>query len=217
MKKTNHIPALSFHALTKFYDFIIAHTMPEKKFREALVKESFEKQDNLNALEFGIGTASNSIMAQKLFPNHKITGLDVDVKVLEIARSKINNAKESIELIQYDGRQSNLAGSSFDLVFSALVFHHLNKARKELAFKEIQRLLRNNGRLVFIDWGKPTNLLTTIGFFFLRLFDGWENTRDNFTGYYLKMLEVNGFEPPKKVRSFDTIFGTLELMKTRKL
>ena len=168
MSNKKYIPALSFDFLTKFYDLVISISMPEKKFRKALVTEAFAKQNSLNALEFGIGTASNSIMALNLYPNHKITGLDVDPKVLEIAKSKIEKLSKPIDTIQYDGIKSNLSASSFDIIFSALVFHHLDHEKKAIAFEEINRLLKTKGRFVFIDWGNPSNLLTSIGFFLFK-------------------------------------------------
>ena len=217
MSTKRYIPALSFDFLTKFYDLVISITMPEKKFRKALITEAFAKQTRLKALEFGIGTASNSIMALNQYPNHKITGLDVDPKVLEIAKLKIEKMSVPIEIIQFDGIKSKLSESSFDLVFSALVFHHLDHKRKIIAFEEINRLLKINGRFVFVDWGNPSNLFTSIGFFLLRMFDGWKNTKDNHNGNYLKMIEATGFEKPERIKSFDTVFGTLELMKTKKI
>ena len=217
MKDKNYIPALSFDFLTKFYDTIISLTMPEKNFRNALVEECFEQQSNLNALEFGIGTASNSIIAKKRFPANNITGIDVDTKVLGIAKKKIEFENVEILLIQYDGVNSNLPGENFDLVFSSLVFHHLNRQQKEQAFIEINRLLKKNGKLIFVDWGKPENLFTKLGFFMLRLFDGWSNTKDNYTGNYLNLIRNNGFKRPERIGHFNTVFGTLELVKTHKL
>ena len=49
------------------------------------------------------------------------------------------------------------------------------------------------------------------------MFDGWKNTKDNYNGNYLQMIEAAGFEKPERVKSFDTVFGTLELMTTKKI
>lgn len=217
IKKTEkYIPAMSFRWLTGIYDTIISSTMPEQKFRTALVEAAFNDNKKAIALEFGVGTASNSILANRLFPNLIITGIDVDDQILSIASKKIQNESLNIELQSYNGIQTELADEKFDVVFSSLVFHHLLPHQKEIAFCEINRLLKPNGKLVFIDWGKPASVYAQISFCALRAFDGWKNTADNASGNYLKMIESAGFKVPKRLKKFGTIYGTLELIETFK-
>jgi ubiquinone/menaquinone biosynthesis C-methylase UbiE len=212
----NYIPALGFNWLTGMYDKIISLTMPEKEFRQALITEAFGTSEISSALEFGVGTASNAILAQKQYSNVQIIGLDVDDKVLSIARKKIEAEDQSIELTKYDGLKIPFSDSSFDLVYSCLVFHHLMPDQKKFAFDQIKRVLKPNGRFVFIDWGKPNSLYAQAAFHGLRLFDGWKNTADNANGNYLKMIARAGFNETKRLKHFNTIYGTLELISTTK-
>lgn len=207
-----YIPALGFDSLTNLYDSIISYTMPEQEFRSDLVNEAFKVTEGIKALEFGIGTASNAILGKSKFPQSSIVGIDVDEKVLAIAKKKINSQSVDIELCQYDGSTIPFGHNSFDLVYSSLVFHHLTPDQKIKAFSEIYRILRPGGRLVFTDWGQPNSLYSKVAFKGLRLFDGLLNTKDHETGNYLRMIEKSGFDQGELVKSYATVFGRLELM-----
>ena len=211
-----HIPALSFESLTGFYDIIIARTMPENDFRNSLIYQAFKDNKNVDVLEFGVGTASNSILAKRLYPELRLTGVDVDTKILEIAQKKVTDANINVELVKYDGKQLPFRENSFSVVISSLVFHHLKPDEKQKAFFEINRVLKPNGKLVFVDWGKPSGIYSKFAFNVLRVFDGWKNTSDHASGNYHVMIERANFKTTETVKKFETVYGTLELVETSK-
>lgn len=88
-KTTSFIPALGYDFLTAYYDMAIKLTMPEKKFRRILV-ESINPQDDESILEFGFGTGQNLILVKNQNQNIKLTGLDIDPKVKDIANYKLD-------------------------------------------------------------------------------------------------------------------------------
>ena len=215
MREVKFIPALRFNFLTSIYDFVFKFTMPEKKFRNDLV-DQFKNSKNKHVMEFGVGTASNAILAKQKYPALQVTGVDVDPKILSMAQKKIDREKTSVALVGYDGKHLPFPENTFDVVFSSLVFHHLVPKDKINAFTEIHRVLKQGGQFIYADWGKPVGLYCTIAFNTLGLFDGPLNTKDHRTGEYHKMIEEKGFSPVTIHKKYQTVYGTLELAETFK-
>lgn len=215
MNEVKFIPALRFNFLTSIYDFVFKLTMPEKKFRNDLV-DRFKNSENTKAMEFGVGTASNAILAKQKYPAMQVTGVDVDPKILAMAKKKIEETKTSVTLVAYDGQHLPFADSHFDVVFSSLVFHHLIPKDKVNAFAEINRVLKPGGQFVYADWGKPVGMYNTVVFAVFRIFEGPLNTNDHTTGHYHTMIMNAGFEKASILKKYKTVFGTLELAETFK-
>ena len=96
MKKEKYIPALKFHWLTNMYDWLVGALLPEKKFKQYLITNASIKEGYV-VLDFGTGTATLSIMAYQQYPKAEYHGLDIDEKVLSIAKNK--NSKVAVQII----------------------------------------------------------------------------------------------------------------------
>jgi ubiquinone/menaquinone biosynthesis C-methylase UbiE len=215
MINNNYIPALKFHWLTKMYDGLISTFMPEVEFKTAIIKNA-NIQNSYTVLDFGIGTATLSIMANKANPNAVYKGIDIDDKVLGIAQQKIENANANIELIKYDGSILPFDDNHFDRIMSSLVIHHLTTEHKKFAFCEFKRVLKPNGELHIADWGKPTNLFMRLLFHIVQLLDGYKTTNDNVKGLIPVLLSNEGFKQVKNRQYFNTVLGTVQLYSTIK-
>lgn len=101
---------------------------------------------NLNALskclDVGCGTGNYTIETYKR--GYPIVGLDPSKTMLEKARSKCDG--NVIELILDCVEEIPYTHSEFDGVFSVCAIHHFKDI--DLAFKEIYRVLKDNGKLV---------------------------------------------------------------------
>ena len=215
MSSPTYIPALRYNWLTQFYDTLVSITFPEKKIKNALVRQAlFNKDDNV--LDFGVGTATLSIMAQQQFPSLQITGLDVDEKILNIADGKIKKLSLPIRLQQYDGEHFPFPDGHFDKVLSSLVIHHLPTASKKIVLKEILRVLKPGGELHIADFGKGSNIYTKLAFGIFRRIDGEENTRVNAKGLLPAYISDAGFKNVQETVNFNTAFGTVVLIKAVK-
>ena len=91
MSNEKYIPALKYNWLTGIYDWLIRTFMPEKKFKGAVI-ENANIQNGYAVLDFGVGTATLSIMASQANPNAVYKGIDIDEKILRIVSSKIKSA-----------------------------------------------------------------------------------------------------------------------------
>lgn len=205
--KKKFTPALGYDWLTGFYDFTIKWTMPEIEFRTKLINIIDAKnQDNI--LEFGYGTGENIILIQKRNNKVKLTGLDIDPKVKEIAHYKISKLGYSLDLDIYDGGTFPYNDNAFDQVFSSLVFHQLNKHTKLSCLREIYRVLKPNGKLVIGDWGRASSLKMRFAFFIVQILDGFRTTSDNVNGLLPHYMELAGFNNVKEIDFIDTKIGT---------
>lgn len=212
MNSENYIPALRWNWLTRLFDPLISITMPERKFKMALIEQAAILPHH-RILDFGIGTATLSLMIKETKPSSDVSGVDVDEKILCIAEKKIKKAKAKIFITKYDGVKLPYSDICFDRVLTSLVFHHLTAEQKHNSLVEIKRVLKPNGELHIADWGKASSVLMRSLFFFVQLLDGFKTTSDNVKGLLPSYIENAGFKKVEIKRNYATIFGTLTLYK----
>ncbi|MBI2967549.1 MAG: class I SAM-dependent methyltransferase [Bacteroidetes bacterium] len=98
---------------------------------------------NGRLLEIGCGTG---IFTEKVFhiTRAKITAIDISPELLELAKKKLPEVDFRIA----DAMATNFPDDSFDGVYGSSVIHHLEY---EPAFREIYRVLKKGGRMVFAE------------------------------------------------------------------
>ncbi|OGI14975.1 hypothetical protein A3K63_03040 [Candidatus Micrarchaeota archaeon RBG_16_49_10] len=204
--------ALSFRPLTQLYDPLIRVFMPEGRFKSALIEEANIRPGD-RVLDFGCGTATLSIIAKRGHPDSDVTGVDVDEKVLDIARRKAARQGIGIRIDLYDGGRLPYGDGSFERVVSSLVMHHLAKGQKVKSLREIHRVLKPGGEIHIADFGPPRNPIMSMLSFILSLV---EPISDNIKGMIPHHLESSGFVGVKEGRHFNTMFGTISLYSAKK-
>lgn len=187
--------------------------MPERRFKQALISRAGLCGEE-KILDFGTGTATLSLMLKKALPELQITAIDVDENVLRIAKSKIGDT--AIQLVHYGGERLPFEDNTFGCVVSSLVIHHLTDTQKQVAFREILRVIQPGGRLVIADWGVPANRLQRLLFFLVQWLDGFETTTANLQGLVPDMIAATGFRDVMRHERFQTVFGTLEILSAKK-
>lgn len=212
MSTEKYIPALKYHWLTTLYDPILDITMPERKIKSYLINEADFKPEQ-RVLDFGCGSLTLSILAKKTHPATEFVGVDVDKKILQIAREKGRHEGVNVPVIHYDGSVLPFKDSSFDHVMSSLVFHHLTTEQKASALAEIKRVLKPTGQLHIADFGSPANLFQRVGFYLIQFLDGFKTTTGSVKGVLPDLIFRAGFFC-KEIKLFKTAFGTVRLTKS---
>ncbi len=215
MKKETYVPALGYDGLTPFYDAVVRLTTRETVFKKALVEQAkFEPHQNI--LDLACGTGTLTILIKHEFPQAVVFGVDGDENILRIAESK---AKKSGAEIQFEKGFSvalPYADESFERIVSSLFFHHLTRENKLKTFREVLRVLKPDSQLHIADWGLPSNFLMSIASRGIELLDGAETTADNFNGHLPSLMAEAGFREVEETRHFNSLFGTIRLLKAKK-
>ena len=182
-----YIPALRFHWLTPLYDTVVGTLLREKTLRRLIV-EQMNPQPATRVLDLGCGTGTLCLLLQELRPETRVVGLDIDRRVLEIARRKQQASGLEIAFMQGEIAglidEGSLTPNSFDHVVSSFVFHHLSRDQKRRTLDAMLQVLKPGARLLLVDFGKPANIFLRAGFLFVQLLDGFATTSDNVRGAY---------------------------------
>lgn len=167
-------------------------------------------------LDFGTGTASLAIAILSDFPGVRVTGLDIDPRILRVARKKVQGLGLDIRLEQYDGNSLPFEDQAFDCIASSLVFHHLREASRRRVLEECRRVLRPGGQILLADMGRPANWRQYMGFSLIRIIDGLEATRGCLTNALLKEMQDAGFEVVRETGACLTALGTIRYFAGQK-
>jgi len=207
-----YIPALRFHWLTPFYDPLIRLAIRESTFKRRLL-EQMRLESGHRLLDLGCGTATLTILIRQQCPQAEVIGLDVDLRVLEIARRKVARAGLTLPLHRGLAYDLPYPDSTFDRVVSSLMFHHLTHQDKIRTANEAFRVLRPGGELHVADLGRPHHaLMALISLVTRRL----EQAVDNVKGLLPVMFQEAGFDAVEETAQYMTPMGTLALYWAKK-
>jgi len=209
------VPALRFPQLTRFYDTVVRWTTREEEFRSALV-EMAAVQPGDRVLDLGCGSGSNATLLKRRTPGAQVAGVDADGAILALARRKAAAAGVQIEFQQAMASVLPYPDGAFDKVVSSLFFHHLRHAEKLAVFRECLRVLRAGGELFIADWGRPGTLAARVGFFAVRLLDGFDVTRDHARGRLPELMEAAGCRRVTLKGGIDVPAGTIVLLSAER-
>ena len=186
-----------YDKFAKGYDKILAPF--EKRFLEKWRKETLSfLPENAQIVEIGAGTGANF----KFYPNTKCAvASEISIKMLELAREKT----DSIKLVQADAETLPFAANSFDAAFATLVFCSIPKS--ENAFAELQRIVKNGGKIVLLEHIRPKGFLGYL-FDFFNIFSMFL-IEDCFNRETAKLAEKSGL---KIVEIKEKAFGIVNLI-----
>jgi ubiquinone/menaquinone biosynthesis C-methylase UbiE len=110
------------------------------------------------ALDFGCGTGlSTAALADVLGATCEVTGVDVSAESVREARAR--RAAPNLRFVEGAGSALPFDDAIFDVVFTACVFHHIERERHAHWARELRRVLRPGG-VAFVFEHNPLNPLT---------------------------------------------------------
>ena len=104
-------------------------------------------------LEVGVGHGTHL----KLYQRHQVTGIDISLKMLEIANKQKN---EHTELLQMNGETLSFNDHYFDYVILSHIISVVDNPEKLL--EETHRVLKPNGQVFILNHFTPNNWLKYI-------------------------------------------------------
>lgn len=126
----------------------------EHKILELLKHES--PQEKIKILDFGCGDGNSLVYFRKHYPNAKLYGVDLSDKSISVA--KMRNLPK-VEFKSFDGSKIPFADETFDIVFTSMVFHHIQFNLHAQIVKEIMRVMKPKARFYNFEHN-PYNPLT---------------------------------------------------------
>jgi len=113
-------------------------------------------KDTVNVLDYGCGVGNSIPFFKRHLPNCQLTGVDISRKSLEIAEARFPRQARFVAL---SGANIPCEDETFDIIFSACVFHHIPHDEHISILKDIRRTLKTGGLLVIFEHN-PYNPLT---------------------------------------------------------
>ena len=199
-KPIQHITKKAF-----FYDnffFVNENTLiprPETEELIELIRNDFPKDKELNIIDLGTGTGCIPITLSKLFPNSKVSAIDISEKALEVAQLNAKNLAETINFIQQDLLVDFDLDQKFDIIISNPPYiRNLEKDEMHqnvLQFEpHLALFVEDNNALIFYE--------RIISF-------AKKNLSENGSVY----CEINQYLPEETKLLFEKVFNKVELIK----
>ncbi len=204
------IPAARFHLLTPLFDALCSLVGLGRSYRKKIVKVLNLSQQEVRVMDAGCGSASLAIDVKKESQKILLYAIDADPTILKIAEKKAKRENQQIHFRKAYLQKLPFPDNSFDVVYSSLVFHHLNSDAKKEAMKDIYRILKKNGRFLLVDFGKPKKKFLSFFSWFTILF---EDGYDNYRGRVPEMLSDVGFSIVTEVEKYRFNIVFLEAVK----
>jgi len=146
-----------FDSIAFKYDFLNRFLSAgiDIRWRKKAILQLIEKKPQ-TMLDVATGTGDFAIMAHQILSPKKITGIDISNGMLEVGRKKIEKLglNNHIELIHGDSEKINFEDNTFDAVTVAFGVRNFQQLEKGLS--EIFRVLKPEGKLVVLEFCKPT-------------------------------------------------------------
>lgn len=206
MEKRGYIPACHFHFLTPIYQ-PVADFFNGGNLRKMTATIPFQPSQAVLDVACGPGTLLRRMYEKE--SGLKLTGLDIDAPILEIAR-KNTSLIPGIHLVEASATELPFAEAAFDIVTSSLAFHHLSTVQKGEAFSEIFRVLHPGGTFYLLDFAQP---LTWWGKIIGQAYRWFEDTEDGFSGKLPDMFDKAGF---RDITTHWQARGIISLLSGRK-
>ena len=102
---------------------------------------------NSEILDYGCGVGP---VIEKVieFNPKKITGIDISEVSISKAKEKFSNSNSKVELLVDNCERTSFNNNKFDIVYGLGILHHLQFSK---CIKEISRILKTDGKLLFIE------------------------------------------------------------------
>lgn len=116
-------------------------------------------------LDMCCGTFSNGLPVARQNPKNRVVGVDRSKEMLKEARKKLKKeGLRNVRLLCKDATQTGWKEKSFDVVILGLVLHECTDELWKGILGEAHRLLKDDGRLIVLEWEKQERVSRKVKF-----------------------------------------------------
>lgn len=146
-----------FDAIAYRYDFLNRFLSAgiDVRWRKKAIRQ-LKRYRPKQILDVATGTGDFALISYDILKPEKITGIDISNAMLDIGKKKIAKAglQQQIELLNGDSEAILFDANSFDAV--TVAFGVRNFENLEAGLQEIKRVLKPGGRLVILEFTRPS-------------------------------------------------------------
>jgi len=108
-------------------------------------------------LDVGCGTGTLAIAAKRRVGDAgSVDGIDASAEMIERARKKAKRAGAVVVFRTAFAESLPFETARFDVVLSTVMLHHLSRDTRGEAIREMRRVIKPDGRILIVDFGKRT-------------------------------------------------------------
>ncbi|WP_413166398.1 class I SAM-dependent methyltransferase [Capilliphycus salinus ALCB114379] len=149
--------------------------------------------------DLGCSVGMSTLALQQLYPQAKITGVDLSPYFLAVAQYNSQKWQQQgyplPTWVHAPAEATNLPENSFDLVSLCLVCHELPRVATQQIFQEARRILRPGGYLAIMDMNPNSEVITRMPPFVFTLLKSTEPYLDEYFSLNLEQaLTDAGFQ-----------------------
>jgi len=159
----------------------------------------------LRVLDLCCGTGDLAFLAANRVAGARVAGVDFTLPMLEVARKRRLEGAGRAAFAQGDALRLPFPDGVFDVV--TIAYGLRNVADLERALVEMRRVLAPGGRLVVLDFGKPSNPLAA------SLYQGFLHTVMPLVGWLFHRDPETYLYIPESLKSFPAQKGVEALMR----
>lgn len=149
-------------------------------------------------LDLGCSVGMSTFALQKIYPQAKVTGLDLSPYHLSVAQYQTRKRQAKINWIHANATSTHLRDQSFDLVSSFLMFHEIPQITAKEILKEARRILRRGGYFAMMDMNPKSEAYSKMPPYIFTLLKSTEPLLDQyFTLDLTSALLEAGFTSPQ--------------------
>jgi len=155
---------------------------------------SHEPQD---ILDLGCSVGLSTFALQFVYPQAKITGLDLSPYFLAVAHYRTQQRHCNINWVHAAAESTGLPDASFDLISMFLICHELPQSATRQIFAEARRLLRGSGYLAIMDMNPKSAIYKKMPPYILTLLKSTEPYLDEYFTLDIEQTLIEaGFKAP---------------------
>ncbi len=148
-------------------------------------------------VDLGCSVGMSTFALQALYPEAKITGVDLSPYFLAVAQYR-SQSKSKIPLwLHALAESTGLPSASIDLVSACLMFHELPRTAAVQIIQEARRVLRPDGYLALMDMNPKSKIYAQMPPYILTLLKSTEPYMDDYFSFNLEQaIAQAGFTEP---------------------
>ena len=140
------------------------------RWRKQFLDKLGKSDENLNVIDLLSGLGENWTFLKNNFPNANFHALDFSEEMISQSYKKKQKVfEDNLDLRCEDMLNNNLKSNYYDIISCAYGLKTFNNEQLEILAKEVNRILKPNGKFSFVEVSKPKSQFL---FYFYRFYLG---------------------------------------------